>query len=313
MKPTAFLLTVLLSAARGAEPATTPEPPAKPAPTLADVAYGRHPRNVLDFYKADSDKPAPVVIYLHGGAWSGGDKKDIGKTAFEKYLAAGISVVSLNYRYTRQAKEQGVKPPVRGPMDDAARAIQFVRSKAAEWNLDKRRVAASGTSAGACTSLWLAFHDDLADPKSADPVARESTRLTAAAVLSAQTSLDPQQMKEWTPNSNYGGHAFGCRDTKNRDEQFPEFLARRDEFLPWIKEFSPYDLATPDDPPVYLIYKTPPSVGQAEKDPTHSANFGVKLHEKLKTIGVGCEVVWPRAPDVKHAGMEEFLIERLTK
>jgi hypothetical protein len=46
-------------------------------------------------------------------------------------------------------------------------------------------------------------------PQSADPVAHESTRLFCAAVTGAQTTLDPQQMKEWTPNSRYGGRAFG--------------------------------------------------------------------------------------------------------
>ena len=104
-----------------------------------------------------------------------------------------------------------MKPPVEWPLHDAARALQFVRSKAAEWNIDKQRIGASGGSAGACSSLWLAFHPDMADPKSSDPVARESTRLWCAAVTGAQTTLDPQQMKEWTPNSRYGGHAFGFK------------------------------------------------------------------------------------------------------
>ena len=160
-------------------------------------------------------------------------------------------------------------------MHDAARALQFVRSKAAEWNLDKQRVGASGGSAGACSSLWLAFHDDLADPKSADPVARESSRLWCAAVTGAQTTLDPKQMKEWTPNSRYGGHAFGIfKKVKGRDVgDFAQFLARRDEILPWIAEYSPYALLTADDPPVYLIYRRPPALGQEEKDPTPHGQF----------------------------------------
>ena len=132
---------------------------------------------------------------------------------------------------------------MRGPLHDAARALQFVRSKAAEWNLDKTRIGAAGGSAGACSSLWLAFHDDLADPKSDDPIARESTRLWCAAVTGAQTTLDPQQMKAWTPNSRYGGHAFGFgRPTKKL--QFDEFLAGREKILPWIAEYSPYALVT---------------------------------------------------------------------
>ena len=84
----------------------------------------------------------------------------------------GISVVSVEYRFTDEATADGVVPPVQGPLGDAARAIQFIRSKAKEWNLDKTRIGATGGSAGAASSLWLAFHDDLADPRSDDPVAR---------------------------------------------------------------------------------------------------------------------------------------------
>src|SRR5262249_38905238 len=143
-----------------------------------------------------------------------------------------------------------VEPPVKGPLTDAARALQFVRSKAAEWNLDKERIGASGGSAGACTSLWLAFHPDLADPKSAAPIAHESTRRWCAALTNAQTSLDPQQMKEWTPNSRYGSHAFGIfKKVNGRDEMdFEAFLEQREKILPWIQEYSPYALVTPDDP-----------------------------------------------------------------
>jgi hypothetical protein len=44
-------------------------------------------------------------------------------------------------------------------------------------------------------------------------------------------------MKEWTPNSNYGGHAFGFTANKEKKTtQFDEFLAGRDAVLPWIAE-----------------------------------------------------------------------------
>jgi acetyl esterase/lipase len=176
---------------------------------LAEVAYGPHERQVLDFWKADSNRPTPLVFVIHGGGWQGGDKSRVVRFVnVEELLAAGISVVSINYRYVSQAGAAGIKPPVQAPLHDAARALQFVRSKAAEWNLDKARIGATGGSAGACSSLWLALHGDLADPNSSDSVARESTRLWCAAVIGAQTTLDPQQMKEWTPNSKYGGHAF---------------------------------------------------------------------------------------------------------
>ena len=281
---------------------------------MTNVPYGNHPRQVLDFWKAPSDKPTPLVFHIHGGGWEAGSKGFVPGTA--KFLAAGISVVSINYRYTWQAQADGVKPPVAGSLQDAARALQFVRSKAAEWNIDKNRIAATGTSAGACSSLWLAFHEDMADAKSNDPVARESTRLFCAAVDSAQTSLDPQQMKEWTPNSRYGAHAFGfaeasAKHVRSQDAMFADFLQHRDDVLPWIKEYSPIEHATRDDPPIYMIYPTPPAIGQPQQDPTHTANFGVKLQERLKELKVECELVYPDAPDIKHASIDIYLIEKL--
>ncbi len=296
-----------------AKPVEKPLPKATPDPTIANVPYGTHERQVLDFWKAKSDKPTPLLFFIHGGGWVAGDKGGVGNV--HPYLEAGISVVSINYRYNTQAQMAGVRPPVSWPIGDAARALQFVRSKAAEWNIDKERIGASGGSAGACSSLWLAFHDDLADAKSTDPVARESTRLWCAAVNGAQTTLDPQQMKEWTPNSRYGGHAFGFmpdpKNTSTRDTQFAAFLAAREQVLPWIHEYSPYAHVSSDDAPIYMNYSTPPALGQDQKDPTHTANFGVKLEEKLKSVSVPCELVFPGAPEVKHVSAQAYLIEKL--
>lgn len=283
---------------------------AQPKPTVANLPYGKHERQVLDFWKAESDTPTPLLFFIHGGGWQAGDKNRTG--GIENFLKAGISVVAINYRYIVQATADGVVPPVKGPLSDAARALQFVRSKAAEWNIDKQRIGASGGSAGACSSLWLAFHPDMADPKSSDPIARESTRLWCAAVIGAQTTLDPQQMKDWTPNSKYGGHAFGFKgDAEKKLSQFDEFLTKRDTILPWIAEYSPYALVTADDPPIYLIYAAPPALGQEQKDPTHTANFGVKLQDHCKKSGVDCELVYPGAPDVKHATSQDYLISKL--
>lgn len=312
-----FLPFAAPAAEPGAKPAAKPQQakkapgPKLPPPTQANVAYGTHERQVLDFWQAKSDKPTPLLFFIHGGGWMAGDKSKV--TSPERFLKAGISVVSINYRYVSQAHAAGIKPPVKAPLEDAARALQFVRSKAAEWNIDKTRIGASGGSAGACSSLWLAFHNDLADPNSSDPVARESTRLWCAAVNGAQTTLDPQQMKEWTPNSSYGGHAFGfiATDPKKKRDQFSLFLAGRQDILPWIQEYSPYANVTSDDCPVYLFYSAPPALGQEQKDPTHTANFGVKLQEKCQQASVACELVYPGAPDIKHADAVAYLIEKL--
>jgi len=274
--------------------------------TLADVPYGPHPKQVLNFWKAPTAtaaQPAPVLFYIHGGGWRGGDRSHV-SALLKPMLDAGVSVVSISYRFIPEAEAEKVTPPVMAPMMDAARALQTVRSKAAEWQIDKQRIAAAGLSAGGCTSLWLAFHDDMADPQSADPVARQSTRLTAAMVSAAQTSLDPEQMRAWIPNSGYGGHAFGYGS-------FNAFVANREKILPWIAEYSPYALATRDDPPVYLRYKLAPAVGEQQQDPTHSANFGVKLKERLDELGVRCELVHGGSNTSESLSPNDFLFSAL--
>ncbi|MBL8796109.1 MAG: alpha/beta hydrolase [Planctomycetia bacterium] len=270
---------------------------------LIGVAYGSHPRQVLDFYQAKSDKPTPVVFYIHGGGWRAGDKK----TNPQPFLDKGISVVAINYRYTQNGVEDKVEPPVKAPLEDAARALQFVRSKAAEWNLDKKKIGATGGSAGGCSSLWLAFHDDLADPKSTDPIARESTRLYCAAVNGAQVSLDPKELREWMPNYGYGAHAFGLKN-------FQELIDNREKVMKWIKEYSPMEHVSKDDPPIFMFYGgEKPVVGDSPKDPTHSGIMGLKLAEKLKAAGVEVTLVHPGVQEPMFKNSTECLIDRLLK
>lgn len=268
-----------------------------------DVPYGKHPRQVLDFYPAKADKPTPVVFYIHGGGWQAGDKKTSPKAFNDK----GISVVAINYRYVKNGVEDKVEPPVKAPLEDAARALQFTRSKAAEWNLDKKKIGATGGSAGACSSLWLAFHDDMANPKSDDPIARESTRLFCAAVNGAQVSLDPKELREWMPNYSYGAHAFGLPNLQ-------AVIDNREKVLPWIKEYSPIEHVSKDDPPIGLFYGGEvPVVGASPKDPTHSGIMGVKLEERLKAAGVDVVLVHPGVSNPTYKNSTEYLIDRLTK
>jgi acetyl esterase/lipase len=269
-----------------------------------NVAYGKHARQVLDFYQAKSDKPTPVVFYIHGGGWQNGDKKIDPKSFLDK----GISVAAINYRFVQQGVEEKVVPPVKAPLEDAARALQFVRSKAEEWSIDKKRVGATGGSAGGCSSLWLAFHDDMADPSSTDPIARESTRLYCAAVNGAQTSLDPRELREWMPNYSYGAHAFGLAN-------FKSLIDQREKVLPWIKEYSPIEHVTKDDPPIGLFYsgEKDAKVGDSPRDPTHSPILGLKLEEKLKATGVEEVLVYPGRPNEKYKSSTEYLIDHLKK
>jgi hypothetical protein len=111
-------------------------------------------------------------------------------------------------------------------------------------------------------------------------------------------------MKEWTPNSRYGAHAFGKED-------FAQFHGDRESILPWIAEYSPYALVNASAPPVCLFYGAPPAIGQDQPDPTHTANFGAKLQEHCATLGVKCDVVYPGAPGVEHETPTDYLIATL--
>ena len=101
-----------------------PPMPSQP-PTHAKVAYGKHERQVLDFYQAKSDKPTPVILYIHGGGWQNGDKNSVenGVGGLKKVLDSGISVAAINYRYVKNGVEEKIQPPVKAPLEDAARAL----------------------------------------------------------------------------------------------------------------------------------------------------------------------------------------------
>ena len=263
-------------------------------------------------WKAQSPTPTPLLFFIHGGGWQAGNRNSVGKlsagNAHSRASPSSPSSIGSSRRHTQRL----AKPPVAWPLHDAARALQFVRSKAAEWNIDKQRIGTAVRREPVRACGWH-FTATWQTPRAATPWRRESTRLWCAAVTVAQTTLDPQQMKEWTPNSRYGGHAFGIFKQVNGKDvmDFEQFLAQRERILPWIQEYSPYALVSAGAPPIYLFYGTPPALGKEQKDPTHTSNFGVKLQEKCKSVGPQCELVYPGAPDVKHPTVESYLIERL--
>lgn len=271
-------------------------------PTLADVAYAPHDLTKLDFWKAEGDGPRPLLVHIHGGGWTGGDKK-VGAGFVKPFLDKGISVASLNYRLT------GTDPlPV--PVHDAARGLQFLRSKASEWNIRADRVALTGGSAGACTSMWLLYHDDLADPKSDDPVARQSTRVSAAAVSAGQTSIDPKVIEPW----------LGPNVLKHRminmavgEATMEGALANYDKHKALYLEFSPVNHVSAGDPPLFMTYGG--NMKLPSEDAGHGIHhpvYGVKLKELADAAGCECHLLIPgHSKPEKYATANEFLFEKL--
>ncbi len=115
---------------------------AAPAATFADVAYAStSDSQVLDIWVPDgADEPAPLVIYVHGGAFKMGDKAMVGAKV-APLLEAGYAVASVNYRLSGEALFPA------GPQDVKA-AVRWLRANADEYGIDPDRFAAWGESAG---------------------------------------------------------------------------------------------------------------------------------------------------------------------
>jgi acetyl esterase/lipase len=254
------------------------EPAVKP--DRADLSYGPHPNNKLDLWLAKSGRATPLVVFIHGGGFVGGDKSSASGAAIEQCLAAGISFASINYRFRTEA-------PINTVLRDSARAIQYLRSKADEFQIDKTRVAAFGGSAGAGTSLWLAFRDDLADPAAADPVLRESTRLTAAASSAGQATYDILRWRDvlgsdeamrFYPQSTWPGF-YGL-------EKLDDLQSDRGKQL--RADVDMLGLITADDPPVWLGASDRHDALENKGDTNHSPKHSQAVKKQCDEVGVPC-------------------------
>jgi acetyl esterase/lipase len=247
-------------------------------PTYRDVPYGPHERNVIDLYMVESNTPTPLYVFIHGGGFRGGDKGNIPQELLEGFRKAGISVAGINYRLSDTA-------PYPAAMQDSTRAVQLLRYKAEEWNLDPARVAAGGGSAGGGIAFWIGFRNDLADQDSDDPVERQSTRLTCIASWSTQSSYDPNFIRAIISGTAYAHPAL---------QQF--FRVTLDEFeTPRAKrifaEASAINYVSRDAPPVFLWYPLPNLPMTPDLDANagiHHPKFGQVLKEKMDQLGVEC-------------------------
>ncbi|MCA9074036.1 MAG: alpha/beta hydrolase [Planctomycetaceae bacterium] len=262
-------------------PTTEPLTPAQIfQPTFADVSYGPHARHLMDVWLAESDTPTPVLISIHGGAFRHGDKS-VSRAILRECLNSGISVVAITYRFT----DEVIAP---AQHRDVARAVQFVRHKAKEWNIDPTRIAATGGSAGAGMSLWLGFHDDMADPDSDDPVLRESTRLTCMAVNNGQSSYDPRFIRDLFPDTDiFENSALAQLFDVDLDklDDLPEEMYRL------FEEVSAMTHLSKEDAPVLMTYDSEFDTPVSSRSiGIHHPRFGQVLKSQMDKLGIECRV-----------------------
>lgn len=286
-------------------------------PTHANVKYGKDERNVFDIWLAESDKPTPLAIYIHGGGFRAGSKEKLSNDILSQLLKAGISVASINYRYLT------IDTPLPNSHHDARRALQFMRSKAEEWNLDKSRVAAFGGSAGAQICMWLAYSDDMAKPKNKDPIKRESTRLTCVATTGGQTTNKTEFWKEMITDimgSKIDAEGFvrpldGLVDPE-KVRMATWGASSLEEASRIASQHSALSLISEDDPPIFMTYGMDPSA----KPPTdrnrlrgwiiHHVNLGIALKEKTDALELEAHLKYPGA-ELKYPSQVEFLVDKL--
>lgn len=271
-------------------------------PTHADLPYGPDERQALDFWAAAGDGPRPLVVIIHGGGWINGDKR-LKRPPLAPFLDRGISVAAINYRLAPSH-------PLPAPVHDAARAIQFLRWKGETLGIDPDRIGLTGTSAGACTSMWLLLHDDLADPTAADPVLRTSTRVRAAAVSVGQTSIDPDVIESWLgPAVLDHPMIFSAVG----ESSMADVRAEADRHRAIYEEFSPINHVDGDDPPLFMACSAEMDLparnsGHGIHHPLH----GVKLKERSDAVGHECHLLVPGWSESKrYADGTDFLLDQL--
>lgn len=165
-----------------------------------DIAYDTKTRTQFDIWLPDSSTPTGLVIYAHGGGFSSGDK-DFVYTAQQggawdfptdiRFLLQN-KIAFATVRYTLLSTT-GERDGIKKPMSDVKRALQYIRSNATKFNIDKSKIILAGNSAGGGTSLWIAFNNEMADPSNADPVLRESTRVKGVAAREPQSSYNIEE------------------------------------------------------------------------------------------------------------------------
>jgi len=171
----------------GTPPVTVPD-----GTTFTTLDYGPGSQQVLDaFLHLDAAEPTPVVVFVHEGGFTDGSRTEPYEgpraTELATFLEAGVAYVSIDYTLLEPGSETvGLIKLLR----DVYRSVQWLRYFAEPLNIDPESVALIGDSGGAGLALWVGLHDDLADPTSEEPIARESTRVSVVAGVRTQATYD---------------------------------------------------------------------------------------------------------------------------
>jgi acetyl esterase/lipase len=165
-----------------AAPAAAQRPPLPEGTKVEkDISYGPNgERNTLDLYLPPSEKPLPLIIWVHGGGWRSGSKAGGGPAL--RMAGRGYAVASINYRLSGMATFPA-------QIEDVKEAVRFLRVNAKKYNLDPDRFGAWGGSAGGHLVALLGTSGDVKELEGDGPNKEVSSRVQAVCDFFGPTDL----------------------------------------------------------------------------------------------------------------------------
>jgi Carboxylesterase family len=277
-----------------------------------DIAYDSKTRTQFDIWLPNSNTPTGLVIYVHGGGFTSGDKDFVylvqssGAWDFPSdirfLLQNNIAFATIRYTYLNNTGEtEGVKKP----MSDVRRALQYIRNRANDFNIDKSKIILAGNSAGASSSLWIAFNNDFANATSTDPVLRESSRVKGVVARETQASYDIEE--RWVNDVfiDYGvtWSQILANETGNIQKIYGVSSTAQYESTAtdiYRTELDMLSLMTSDDPEIWINNTlrdviNPYSPYTADI-PSHHAFHARELKEKADAIGLNNVTYYGKNP-----------------
>jgi alpha/beta hydrolase fold len=277
-----------------------------------DIAYDTKTRTQFDIWLPNSNNPTGLVIYVHGGGFTSGDKDFVynvqsgGAWDFPadiRYLLQNnIAFATIRYSYLNNSGEtEGVKKP----MSDVRRALQYIRSRAKDFNIAKDKIVLAGNSAGAGASLWIAFNNDFANSQNIDPVLRESSRVKGVVARETQASYNIED--RWVNDVfvDYGitWATILANETGNIQKIYGVSSTAQYESSvidTYRNEIDMLTLLTADDPEIWvnntLREVINPYNPYTADIPSHHAFHARELKEKADAVGVQNVVYYGRNP-----------------